>query len=121
MTKTSCESCCRVLLLILHQLTCAGSSYVIHLAFGVAYLHPTVVRMRPKHSDLTASARAMHGVELFFRNRFREAEDLFHTERNRLPLFALGWATMAYIKAIITFDAAVRLPLARIRCSRLLF
>lgn len=63
--------------------------------------------MRPKSSDLTANARAMQGVTLFFRNRFKEAEDLFYTERNRLPVFALCWATMAYIKAIITFDAAV--------------
>jgi len=66
-----------------------------------------MVTVCPKSSDLTANQRAMEGVRLFFQNQFNAAEALFFTERNRLPAFALGWATVMFLKALITLDAEV--------------
>eukprot|EP01138_Halocafeteria_seosinensis_P016376 gb/GECG01016707.1/.p1 GENE.gb/GECG01016707.1/~~gb/GECG01016707.1/.p1 ORF type:complete len:872 (+),score=112.04 gb/GECG01016707.1/:1-2616(+) len=43
------------------------------------------------------------GVQMFFENRLVEAEQYFLTNRNRFPVFSLGYATMAYLKAMMTW------------------
>lgn len=99
--------------------------YVVQLSSGVAYLHPSRVHMRPRaQGELDkANLAAMRGLDLFLQNRFVEAEEFFGKGRNRLPVFALGHATMAFMKAAMTWsktdiaEAIRRLKHAQTLCA----
>lgn len=45
----------------------------------------------------------MRGMELFFSNKFQEAEDFFKFEHLRVPIFSLAYACVAFMRALMTF------------------
>ncbi|KAI9288894.1 hypothetical protein BC943DRAFT_315544 [Umbelopsis sp. AD052] len=45
------------------------------------------------------------GIEAFFSNKFMKAKSIFKAKSDADPLFALGLGSMAFIKAIMTYDA----------------
>ena len=58
-------------------------------------------------TDATALSRlAIRGVRDFFNNRYTEAELFFETERLRVPVFAISHATLAWLRAIASWDTA---------------
>ena len=65
----------------------------------------------------------MHGARLYFTNCFAEAEAYFEEERLRVPVYAISYATISWLRAIMTFDAASiaeshhRLHLAQALCE----
>ena len=47
---------------------------------------------------------ALEGVRLFFKNKFEEAEAIFATERLRVPVYAISYATLSWLKALMTWE-----------------
>ncbi|KAA0162819.1 hypothetical protein FNF31_03083 [Cafeteria roenbergensis] len=69
-----------------------------------------LARLRAPHEALDASQLApsediaRSAVDTFFLNDVRAAEALFAREHNRIPLFGLGFATISFLRALLSFD-----------------
>jgi hypothetical protein len=50
---------------------------------------------------------ALRGVQLFFTNQFAAAEAYFESERLRVPIFSLSFATLCWLRSLMTWDPAV--------------
>lgn len=57
-------------------------------------------------SVASTNEAATVGVRMFFSNDFDGAERFFARQRNRLPVFALGHATLAFLRAMMTMAEA---------------
>lgn len=55
----------------------------------------------------TANAVALKVQNLFFVNKFKLSEDYFESKWTEAPIFALSYGTMAFLRAIMTFEPAV--------------
>ena len=73
-------------------------SRVVKFPFGIGYLNTKDVKAlrRKSHEEFglsgsweDANDRAYYGVELFFNNKFKEAEEFFTSERDVYPVYAL--------------------------------
>jgi hypothetical protein len=99
----------------LHELRSDGIR-VVKFPFGMAYMNQKDVQHLPRVSSSEeedirglwedANERAIYGVELFFNNKFQEAEDFFKTEKHVFPVYALGHAVLSFMKAIMTWEKA---------------
>ena len=54
-----------------------------------------------------ANRRVMVGMELFFTNRFDEAEAFFDVHRAKVPVYNLCWATVSFFRAVMTWEPYV--------------
>jgi hypothetical protein len=85
---------------------------VVKLPFGMAYIQKKDIVAVPKpDSDENiisawedANERALYGVELFFSNKFQEAEHFLRAEKDVYPVYALGHACLTFLKAIMTWE-----------------
>jgi hypothetical protein len=66
----------------------AAASYDLDVASGSAALN----------------ALAIHGITLYFTNRFTASERAFQYDRTRVPVYALSWATIAWTRALLTLE-----------------
>lgn len=66
----------------------------------------------------------MRGMELFFSNRFLDAEEFFRMEHLRVPIFSLAYSSVAFMRALMTFApddiviAQKRLSATQVWCFR---
>jgi Protein of unknown function (DUF3808) len=58
-----------------------------------------------KYLSMTSDEMMREGIESFFSNKFMKAKSIFKAKSDTDPLFALGLGSMAFIKAIMTYDA----------------
>lgn len=58
-----------------------------------------------KYLSMTSDEMMREGIEAFFGNKFMKAKSIFKAKSDSDPLFALGLGSMAFIKAIMTYDA----------------
>ena len=49
---------------------------------------------------------AIQGVREFFNNKFEKAEEFFRFERLRVPVFSISYATLAWLRAVASWDTA---------------
>lgn len=61
-------------------------------------------RNMTKYLSMTSDELMKEGIEAFFSNKFMKAKSVFKTKSDSDPLFALGLGSMAFIKAIMTYD-----------------
>ncbi len=77
--------------------------YSILLPYGIGYMPHTSL-----HITVSAAAiineRAMYGVDLFFNNRFKEAEDFFKCDMHQYPVFALAYGAIGFVRAMMTWE-----------------
>lgn len=57
-----------------------------------------------KYLSMTSDELMKEGLDAFFSNKFMKAKSIFKTKSDSDPLFALGLGSMAFIKAIMTYD-----------------
>lgn len=104
----------------------AKAVYVVELCSGArVFASAAAVKFCPMATNEFARANelAQRGLDLFLQNRFVEAEAYFKHARYRKPIFALGFATMAFMKAAMTWEkvhieaAIERLQQAQKLCS----
>lgn len=71
---------------------------------GVVVPGASLTSARIDASDtVLANVAGEFGVGLFFLNRFAASEGFFARQSDRIPLFALGQSTLAYMRAILTW------------------
>ncbi|CAO3699708.1 hypothetical protein G6F70_005621 [Rhizopus microsporus] len=59
--------------------------------------------MRPREQE-AYDEDMLKGVQLFFNNKFSEAKAIFETKSKEDPLYALGLSSMAFVKAISSYN-----------------
>lgn len=68
-----------------------------------------------------ANELVMRGIELFFTNRFEEAEAIFAQHRATVPIYSLCWTALAFFRALLTWDPAmVADAQARVRTTQVM-
>ena len=65
---------------------------------------PTTTHLRVGVDDAKLNLLGTYGARLFFCNQFEEAEAFFGSERLRVPVFAISYATIAWLRALMTMD-----------------
>eukprot|EP00753_Platysulcus_tardus_P009832 PLAT2336.1.p1 GENE.PLAT2336.1~~PLAT2336.1.p1 ORF type:complete len:739 (+),score=343.64 PLAT2336.1:45-2261(+) len=78
--------------------------FVLRLPFGTAFVSEDTVSLRSTDVWTAASDRAMYGVDLFFSNRFNEAEAFYESESGSLPIFSLAHCVIITLRAIMTLE-----------------
>ena len=68
---------------------------------------PPTAELRVAEDAHALNRLALRGVHLFFTNQFAAAEAYFEGERLRVPIFSLSFATLCWLRAIMTWDPAV--------------
>ncbi len=68
---------------------------------------PPTAGLRVAEDAHALNRLALRGVHLFFTNQFAAAEAFFEGERLRVPIFSLSYATLCWLRALMTWDAEV--------------
>ncbi|KAI8583599.1 hypothetical protein K450DRAFT_221917 [Umbelopsis ramanniana AG] len=71
-------------------------------AENISTIGPNTLNPRDQEK---ADEMMREGIEAFFSNKFMKAKSIFKAKSDADPLFALGLGSMAFIKAIMTYDA----------------
>ena len=56
---------------------------------------------------ILANAHVMKGIELFFTNRFEEAEAFFAVHKDKVPIHNLSWATLCFFRGLMSWDPEI--------------
>jgi len=73
---------------------------------GPAELTLEAVRADGIFDSETSHALVMFAIDLFFSNRFQEAERFFAAFADTVPIFSLSLAAIAFLRGVMTWEAA---------------
>lgn len=69
----------------------------------------------PSESVDVSAEDAMEGIRLFFTNKFDDAETHFSRGKDAIPIFAVGFGFVSFVKAMMTFERSdIREALSRL-------
>lgn len=68
---------------------------------------------------ILANEHVMRGIEMFFTNRFDEAEEFFAVHKDRVLVHNLSWATLRFFRALMTWEPEeIALAQARVKATQ---
>jgi hypothetical protein len=68
---------------------------------------------------ILANEHVMRGIEMFFTNRFDEAEEFFAAHKDRVLVHHLSWATLRFFRALMTWEPEeIALAQARVKATQ---
>ena len=75
--------------------------YTVSLPFGAGYFNAATL-LSSRALPSTVNQRCLVGVEMFFNNRYEEAEAFFSKDVEKYPQFSLAYGSLGFLRALMT-------------------